>query len=1047
MQPAVSDNALARFALIRPITVLVVLATVLVLGVVAWVNTPIELIPSGFSPPFMRVHVPYQNATAQEVEEKITKPIEQALATTPGLEELSSRSNADSANLTMVFDGDADMNVAYRDVRERVARVRRELPADVQRVEIDKESGASIPVAFYGIHWDESVQTPHDLVTRHLLRKIERIEGVGVVQLWGQRDRQVRIEVDRTLAEAANVNIYQLAQKLGQGSFNLASGAVREAGGKYLVRSLATHRTLEDIAASVVGPNGLRLGDIADVVYEAPELERYDRWNGRPSMVMFVIKESQANTVEVCDAIKVAVEQALHNPILAHFGVEPIFLQGDTIRYSLDQVVSSGLQGGLLAVLVLLVFLRRLRLTLLIALSIPLSLFMSIPVMYFSRQSINLVSLLGLMICVGMVVDNSIVVAENIDRYRARGVGRWAAALHGTSEVALPIALSTLTTMIVFAPTTLLSSGPIQFFMIRMVTPICVSLLASLLVAMALVPLVSAALLDDGALVALATRRKWFARLLAIDRVWKAMLTSVYEATLGRMSRWYEHALRKSLHRRMDVVAVLLLLLASLAIPMRSVEFTTSRNFGSRQFNVYYSMPGDTSLAEADMFFRDVEALLESNREQYRVSGYYVGFDDTFAQVQVFFEQPKPGEQPFKDTAREVFELLPQRVGWTKESRFADSDGAREDSFMVTIFGEDHETVARVKSELEPILVAQSGVVGVANRGRDNKRRDELALSIERSMIERLGIPADAVASTVAYAVRGQPLPRLHSDEADQEIDVVMRYKKSDREHLDQVLQFKVGTKAGKNVPIQVVTDKHVRPGQTQLVRTDKRVADVIRLDLDPDDRETTVRRLESMLANYRLPDGVTFDADRERRDANDARVDLMYAGLLSICFIFLLMGFLFESFVLPLSVLPSIPLSFVGVWWFLYLTGSHIDPLAGIGVILLLGVVVNNAIVLVDFINNARAQGLSREDAVLQAGRQRLRPILMTALTTIGGMIPLAFSQPTGEGIPYGPFGKTLLGGMITATALTLLAVPVFYTYLDDLRELGRAWIEKLWR
>ena len=1037
-------NPLVRLALARPVTMFMVLLSAMVLGAVALSRIPLELIPSGFSPPFMSVRVPYANATAQDVEDKITKPLEQALASTPGLDEISATSTAGQARVTLVFDGDADMDTAYREVRDRVARVRPDLPDDVREVRIRKESGSGIPVAFYGINWDEGVERPDDIIEKHLVRKIERIDGVGLVDRWGGDDPEIRIEVNRGLADAANLNIFRLVQSLGNSNFTLASGQIRDGPDRYLVRSMGEYEDLHELENIVVGPNDLRLSDVATVVYDRPKEERHDRYNGRPSMVLFVIKESQANTVELTDAIREAVKEASQDPALAQFDIRPIFLQGDTIRYSLEQVMNSGLQGGVLALLVLLFFLRRVRLTVIIALSIPLSLFLSLPVMYFTGQTINLVSLIGLMICVGLVVDNSVVVAENIARYRKRGLGPYAAALQGASEVALAITLATMTTLVVFLPAALLSSGPTQFFMVRMVTPVGVSLLASLFVALVLIPLASALLLGDRDPAALATQSTGArARLLRLEARAKAALEVAYERTIGALNRAYGRLLRASLRRRMDVVLLSMLAMASIAIPFEKVPVTSGENFGSRNVNVFYSMPSDTTLDEADRFFRKIEGQLEEKKDEYGLSGYYVGFDTSFGRVQMFFKPPKPGAPPFKEVGKELVEQLPERPGWTKHSQFGESDGAKDDAFVITLYGDEHEAVQDAKEALERAIVQVPGVVGLENRGSDERRRDELALALDRGLATRLGISAELVANTVSSAIRGASLPRYRVGE--KEADVIVRYREQDREDLDQLLDYRVPTAGGTSVPIQVVAHKEIRKGEAVLSRNNKRVAALMRLELEPEAREATMGRLREFLSKWKLPEGVTFDADHVVREQQDTQRDLAGAMALGTVFIFLIMAFLFESFILPLSVLPSIPLSFVGVWWFLYLTGEHIDALAGIGIILLLGVVVNNAIVLIDFVNSARAAGLSRTDAIVQAGLLRFRPILMTALTTIGGMLPLALSEPTGEGIPYNAFGKALVGGMVTATVLTLVVVPVTYTYLDDLRTFTRAWLARL--
>ncbi len=1041
MLPGFYDNAIVRAALRRPIAMLMVLASALVLGAIALARMPLELIPSGFSAPFLSVSVSYPDATARDIEEKITKPLEAAVSTTPGIDQIISNSTAGSAQVTMVFAGEVDMDVAYRQVRDRINRVRGDLPSDIKEIRIRKESGESIPVAFYGVVWDEELADPMRVIDEHLVRPIERIDGVGLVNMWGRVDPQVQIDVDRAAAESAGVNMVTLVGALARANFTLASGRVTEAGDTLLLRSVASFRTPEEIGAIMIRADGLRLRDVATVTLGPPELTRYDRYNGKPATVMFVVKESQANTVEICDRIKAAVAAAVAHPDLQGVQVDAVFIQGDMIRYSLDQVVGSGIQGGWLALLVLVFFLRRLLITIVIALSIPLSLFLALPVMYFTGQSINLVSLVGLMICVGLVVDNSVVVAENVARFRRRGLGPYAAALQGAGEVALAMTLATLTTVIVFLPASLLSEGPTQFFMVRMVTPVCVSLLASLFVALVLVPMASATLLaDDG------PGRRGRVRLSArIDRLLERALGWLYARTMGWLNEAYGRLLRVVLRRRMDVIVLSLLALGSTAIPFMNVRCASGQQFGSRRITVNYSMPAETTLEEAHAFFLGIEVLLGERKADYHVAGQYVGFDENTGTVQIFFDPPQPGEPPFEEFAKELAGSLPSKPGWKKTSQFAESDGARDDAFRVSIYGDDHDLLADTREALQERLLEVEGVLGVRGGAEDTRRRDELALSIDRAMSERFGVSADALANTVAYAIRGAPLPRFHT--AEKELDVRIRYRAEDRKNVDEILGWTVPARQGGSVPISVLADKRTGRGEASLQRVNKRVGVAIRLELSNEDRAGTIARIREVMANYRLPEGLSFDADAEATAIDDMARDLMGAMGLGTIFILLVMGFLFESFVLPLAVLPSIPLSFVGVWWFLYATGEHIDPLAGIGIVLLLGVVVNNAIVLIDFVNVARQQGLDRTEAIVQAGRLRFRPIMMTSLTTIGGLLPLAMTEPTGEGIAYQAFGQALLGGMSTATVLTLVVVPVTYCYLDDLRTAMGTWWQRIVR
>ncbi|MEM6291671.1 MAG: efflux RND transporter permease subunit [Myxococcota bacterium] len=1040
------SHALVRLSLRRPITMMMVLLSMLVLGGIALARIPLELIPSGFSPPFLRIAAVYPDATAKDVEERITRPLEDAVATTPGVDQISSTSTSGSSSITMLFKNDVDMDIAYRQVRDRITRVRGDLPDEVDKVEIRKESADAIPVAFYSVTWDPELSDPKGVVEQYLMRPLRRIEGVGVANALGEEQKEVRIEIDRGLAESYGVDMLSLLQTLSRSNFTMASGTLQEDEGQYLLRSVATWDSVADIEDLVVGGNNLRLSDVATVELDFPRRTRYDRYRGRPSMVIYIVKESTANTVEISERIKEVVEEAKKDPALSGMTIESIFIQGDTIRYSLEQVLDSGRQGGILALVVLVFFLRRFRLTVIISLAIPLSLFLSLPFMYFTGQTVNLVSLIGLMICIGLVVDNSVVVAENISRYRKRGLGPYAAALQGASEVGLAITLATMTTIVVFLPASLLSSGPTQFFMVRMVTPVCVSLVASLFVALVLIPLSSATLLaNEGTEDTTRARGPWRRRVDAVDAAWKRGVGWVYEQTIGRLGRGYVRLLRGVLRRRFDVVVVSLLAMGSMVIPAMNVQCNSGNEFGTRNITVSYSMPSETTLDEANAFFKEIEARMAALPAEAKVEGAYIGFDEQSGRVQIFFKPPEPGERDFEEVAQEIADDLPTPPGWRKRSQFGDADGGRDDSFPIVIYGSEHERVQDAKEVLEDQLLEIEGVIGIKEGQGGDRRRNELALSIDRTMSERFGVSGTVVANTVAYAIRGTPLPRFHTDA--REIDVRMRYREDDRRDVDQLLGYRVPTETGDTVPISVLAEKNVQKGESALSRSNKRVGALIRLELDPEQRTVAAKRVVRYLQDYELPEGLSFDADRERKSIDDMQRDLGGALLLGSIFIFLLMGFLFESLVLPLSVLPSIPLSFVGVWWFLYATGEHIDALAGIGIVLLLGVVVNNAIVLIDFVNQARRDGLSRNEAIVAAGELRFRPIMMTALTTIGGMLPLAFSQYTGEGIPYGPFGKALVGGMTTATVLTLVVVPVTYTYLDDLRTGASAWWHRLLR
>lgn len=1040
------SNAVVRLALLRPITILMLFASILVLGGISFLNIPLELIPAGVSEPFLSVQAQYNNATARDVEDKITRPLEEAVATMPDVVRVFSTSSANRGRVNLLFERNVNIDRAYRELRDRIQRVKPDLPEDLETVQIQKRSSDGIPIAFYGLSWDLSVQNPYDKVNRYLLPQLQRIEGVGLVASEGADKKEIRIEIDRERAEAANLDILSLAQRLGNSHFTLASGDLQEVDGNYLLRSMAEYQNAQDLEEVVVGAHGLRLKDVARVVYDYPEKESYFRFRGRPLLVLFIFKESEANTSQVAKAVEQALDAASKDPVLAGIEYETYFSQAKQIESSLEQVVDSGLSGGVLAFVVLGFFLRRMRLTLIISLSIPLSMFMALPVMYFSGQTINMVSLLGLMICIGLVVDNAVVIAENIDRHRNAGKGPYLAALHGASEVALPITLATATTMVVFLPTAILSAGITQVFMVQMVTPICVSLFASLFIALLLIPMASVQLLREEFRERLQSVAFGPAMLRADAQV-KGFLQWAYQRSIEPLANIYVRFLRVSLRRRFDVALLALLALGSLAIPFSggddSVQMVLGEDSGGRDARIYYTLPSQVSLEEADRFFRGLEGWFEQKRESYGIDGELVEVKREFSRVTVFFKPPQPGDPPLAQTAKKLYEEMPCPPGWSKRSRAGRSDGSRDSTFRVYVYGDDHDEVQAVKDDLQSALVKVPGVLSVVAKERDTSRRNEMSLQVDPVWSERLGIAPRSVAATVAYALRGSPLPKFNGPQG--EIDVWIRYEKQDREQIGDVLRFRVPTKSGSSVPLSALTEQKITRGDAVLTRNDRRVTGVVELELSPDERRKTIKTIRAQLKRYRLPEGMSFDAHANAAEM-DAQQKTMLVGMaLGGVLIFLIMGFLFESFVLPLSVLPAIPLSFVGVGWTLYVTGSHIDPLVVIALMLLMGLVVNNAIVLIDFVNAARKQGLSRDQAIIEAGSHRFRPILMTSLTTIGGMVPLAIAEAPAEGIPYGGFAKALVGGLVSSTILTLFIVPWAYTLLDDLRERVAAWFSRV--
>ena len=1020
------ESRLPRFSLDRRITVLVIAMTLAVVGAVAAYNIPTELFPRGFTEPSLWVSVPWTDAPAREVLDKVTIPMEEEFGTIKGLDSITSVSLTGWTRVFMRFKHGTDMDVAYREVRDRIERARVRFPDDIDRTYIHKESTSDWPVFAVGIAIDPELENPYDLIQDGVILPLERVEGVASINSFGLEEKEILIELDREKTAAAGLNIYQLAMELGGDNFTMASGTVHSGDRKLLLRSVATYRTLEELENRLVS-DSIRLKDIATISYDEPDKNYRARVNSKPAVALHVLKEAEANTRTVCRRLDEAFARLQADPRLAFLDMTAFFNQGEVIDETLNTTKNSGLIGGTLAACVLLFFMRRFRLTMIVALAIPFSLMIGVTVMYFWGESLNLITLIGLMICIGLLVDNSVVVAENIHRLHREGLPRREACINGAGEVSLAITMSTLTTMIVFLPAALVE-GPAQFFLIRLAIPVAVSVAGSLLVALVFIPLCVYLTLPSR----LETGEPGAWR--RVHERANAVLRHGYEASFGRLNRAYNRLLALSLHRRLDLVLMLVAIFAvTLGVTREEVDFVGQQEDEQSWFFISVEMSQNTTLEEAEEWFLEAEKVVEAHKDEFGLDGWFVFHQKTSGQVQAWFDPERSSKVTAKKATEIVVEELPKKPGMTLFTG-SDRQGNTDDSQAVyTIFlrGEDPDELDAVVDELEQFFVTLDGVLGLRKSGSDPP--SELDLVIDREKTQHYDVNPQFVAGVVGYALRGSALPKYR--DSGKEIPVRVRFQEKDRESLTELNSFLVPTNSGGFLPLSTLTTAKVLPSAQVIVRENKTVGRHITLELEEGKEDETRARLVAIQAGIDLPEGMSFGDNRQQQEQDEDFAGLKFALFLSIVFIYLLMGFLFESFILPLSIIITIPLSIIGVLWIHYITDTDVDFLGAVGIILLVGVVVNNGIVLIDYVNRLRAQGKSRKDALLTATHLRFRPIMMTAITTIGAMVPLAIAGATSIGLSYTSFSLTLIGGMSTATLLTLLVVPVAYTLFDDLR------------
>ena len=1022
------EGGLTRFSLERRITILVLFLSMIVVGTVSSLRIPVELIPTGFSSPFLMVRVPWQDSPSQEVLDKVTIPLEEELNTVKGIDRLASVSSLGSSSAYMWFKQGTDMDVAYREVRDRLERAKAQFPDDIDKTYIFKEDASRIPIYMMGVALDPEVVDQYNLVQNEIVMPLERVDGVASVEANGLVEKEILIELDRERTNAAGMNIYDLATELGGDNFTMASGSVRDSGQKLLLRSVAEYDSLEMLQNRLVGSNGARLKDIAEIRYAQPDADFRVRAMSKPAVAMMVMKEGDANVRAVTQRLDKVVEKMERNPRLADTEFEVFFNQGDAIDEALGTLTNSGLIGGGIAFIVLFVFLRRFRMTMIIALGIPLSLLLGLTAMYFFGESLNLLTLLGLMICVGLLVDNSVVVAENIHRVYREGLHRRDACIKGASEVGLAITMSTLTTVVVFLPVALVE-GPAQFFFLRLAIPVCVSVVASLFVALVFIPLA----------VYLSLSNDYYEERTkkSIPDYFKMALKRVYDATFDRMNRAYGRLLGFFLRRRIELVLLCLVMLGTVhgLFQQKIVTFVGVQEEERQGLQINVEMPETMTLEETEAWFLQAENTIESNAERLDISGWFHFHEKTDGEIQAWFSSPRRTKMKPKEITEKVVELLDVKPGMKlfvggDEQSTNESDAA---VYPVQLNGEDVELLEKTAEAVEELLVKVDGVLGA--KGDSAKAPNELALVVDRTRAQQYGVSPQVVAGVVGYALRGTPLPKYRED--GKEIPVRVRFEKQDRESLTELQDFMVPAGDGEFMSLAALTETRMLDVPETIVRRDSRVAESIILELEEDGKKETRERLDRLIAGLDLPEGITLGANAQVQKNNEDMAEMGYAGQLSVIFIFLLMGFLFESLILPLSIIMTIPLSFIGVAWIHALTGYDIDFLGAVAIVLLIGVVVNNGIVLIDYVNRLRLLGHSRQRAMVLGAERRFRPIMMTAITTIGGMVPLAFAGANSIGLSYTSFSLALIGGMLTATLLTLLVVPVFYTLFDDLRDI----------
>ncbi len=1021
---------LPRFSVNRPVTVVMSLVSLLVVGYIAYTRIPLTLLPEGLNWPQLFVWVSYPNAGAVEVEQKVVHHLEEAIAQVNRVKTIYANASSNSCLLRVEFQRGTDVQLAFAEMKDRLDRVMPDLPDEIEQIFVRRWNQDDIPImqgAF--VFGGDQVDAPL-LIENYLDPVLSRVTGVGNVQLWGLQSKEVLVELDQGKVRGHGVNVFETISNLRDQNLTMPGGWVIEGGKKIYVRSVGRYQDLAEIAGTVVDPERrLQLDDIGEVAYKRPKKDEVNRIDRSESQGFAVIKASGANIVEVSRGVQQAMEKLKTHPKLEGIDFKVFWDQGEQVVKSVYNLQNSGLWGGLFAALVLFFFLRAVRITMIITLAIPLSILVTITALYFIGWSLNMATMMGLMLSLGLVVDNAIVIVENIYHKRQQGIDPRKASIEGAGEVGLAVTMATLTTVVVFLPLILMGDvEELSFWMLRLGLPVIVGLVASLAIALLFIPLATLKFATG--------EQKGEPRLI----IW------------GR--KHYVRSLAWVLRNRLDAFVIALLLLASIQIPINGMMRTDKQERDESQLVFSFEMPSGQSLQEAEEYMLSVEDTLMAQKDTYNVESVRTEFSREQGQVMLFFAEEEELEW-YKVAWHDMSILLGWREQGYLEYKEVEEDirrrlvippGVRlqvnrenaEQNALVnlTLYGEDTRVLMGLAEEVERRLESIPGLLSV-NTDMD-RGSTELQVRLDREQAQRYEVNPWEISSTISYALRGTNVNKFHTADG-REVDIRVQFASYDDQNLQDLRNMTFSTAADREVPLESLADIYVERTLGGIKRENRRTMLTVSARASKDSAQELFAQVDQAMQGFEMPRGYNWDKGDRFVRLEEQNESMNFAVMMSVVFVFLLMGMLFESFVLPLSVIVSIPFSFLGVYWVLYLTDTPFEVMSMIGSIILIGVVVNNAIVLVDLANRLRAEGKSRFDALLEAGQHRFRPILMTTFTTAFGLLPMAVGNSKMIGIAYAPLGRTMMGGLLASMVLTLMLVPLFYTFFDDFREVAQ--------
>ncbi|MBP7051777.1 MAG: efflux RND transporter permease subunit [Phycisphaerae bacterium] len=1018
---------ISQFSVHRPIFTIMVVLMVLVLGGVSLVRLPIDLMPD-ISYPTISISCRYENAGPEEIEELITRPIEEAMSAVPGVEEMTSTSVEGQGSVRVTFSWGTDLDTASNDIRDRLDRVATRLPEEADRPTLRKFDLASFPILILGASSRlDPVQT-RLILEDQVKYRIERVPGVAAVDIFGGLEREIHVSLDPAKINALAIPLDQIVSQVRDGNVNIPAGTIEKGNFEITIRTPGEYTDLRQLQDTVIAMRQgvpIQLKEIARVEDSWQKVTRIVRVDGEPGIRLAVSKQSGKNTVDVARGALKELERI--NQEIPQIRIVPIIDTSDYIKRSIQNVGSSAAYGGLLAIAILLLFLRNIRSTVIIATAIPVSIIATFALLYFSHLTLNIMTLGGLALGIGMLVDNAIVVLENIYRLHERGEPIEGAAVNGANEVTAAVIASTLTTVVVFLPLVFMRGmSGVMFKQLSIV--VTFSLLCSLAVALTLIPMLCAKILSTGPWAA-TTRRTLNHRL--------------YEATgrlLTRLEIDYKGLLHTALrHRVLVVVAATVILGATLMLaPYVGAELMPASDEG--EVRVEVEMQVGTRLDLLDHKFKVIEQIVNENVPEIRSvvvnvggSRWYGGGGHT-GDIRIALvpqSQRTRSSQQIADDLRKKLSGIPGTTARTRAGQglFIMRMGTTEaNKAIVEIRGHDFQTADLLAARIQEIV---DGIEGVADTriSRDPGGPEELIV-IDRQKAADMHLTVSRIANALQTILSGTEAGYYR--QAGDEFTILVKLRDAEKSDLRDILDLTLTNSDGDPVVLRNVVDTVPRSGPVLIERKDQERIITVTAEISGRDMGSVIADIQDKLRSVPVPSGFTIGYGGDYEEQQKSFRELLFSCILALVLVYMVMACQYESLRDPFVVMFSVPLAAIGVILTLFFTRTTFNIQSFIGCIMLGGIVVNNAILLVDHTNLLRRRdGLPIRDAIEEAGRRRLRPILMTALTTIIGLVPLALGLGEG-GEAQAPMARAVIGGLVSSTLITLVFVPVVYSLFE---------------